>query len=157
VLVVGLLLTWRAGWGLSIRRISFPRLAGLVLAAQAGLHLAFVLSAAGSRQMPAMSGARGTMAGQRLDLLPGGPAMALLHLGAALCLAWWLAAGERLLWRAARGVATVARRTVNRLRPLRPLVVPTAVPMSRGPAIDLAVSLCVLRHALIRRGPPAWS
>ena len=156
VLAIGLPLTWRVGWGLSARRISFPRLAGAVLATQAGLHLAFVLSEAGHDMQGMDAGPGPSMTGARLDLLPGGPSMALLHLAAAICLAWWMAVGERLLWRAARGVANVARCAAARLRRRQPLVVPTSdADLCRSVPVRAAVPLLELRHSVIRRGPPA--
>lgn len=156
IVAVGFLLTWRVGWGLAAQRLRFARLSGLVLAAQAALHLGFVLSAAGGEHtMPAPAAPGAGMMDGRLDLLPGGPTMALAHVAAACCLAWWLAIGERLLWRVARGAAALARRAVSRLR-RRPPTVASPGGSRRQPVAPrvTAPRLLELRHALVRRGPP---
>ena len=102
-----------------------------------------------------MSGPTGQMSSMPLNLLPGGPLMALSHLGAAVALAGWLRAGERLLWRVAGRVAVAVLRTVR-----------AALDFDCGwpnPHLRWAAPArtdgSVLRHRLLihtlqRRGPP---
>ncbi|CUU56827.1 hypothetical protein Ga0074812_10947 [Parafrankia irregularis] len=164
VTACGSLLALRVCWGNTGRRMAPPRLGGLVLGVQAGLHLGFAMTepAHGThRGLPAhgsMTMPTGALDSAGIDLLPGGARMALLHLAAALVLAWWLSVGERLLWRAARGAAAVARRAAGRLRRRRthglcPLPV-LAVARQRRPAADRAPHLVQLVHLVVRRGPP---
>ncbi|MCK9921361.1 hypothetical protein MXD61_05530, partial [Frankia sp. AgPm24] len=159
----GSALALRVCWGSTGRRMSLRRIAGLVACVQAGLHLAFTVTMAPNHEAHAQhgfpTGTAGTAQGvEGIDLLPGGPRMALAHLGAALLLAWWLSAGERLLWRAARGAVAVARRAADHLRRRRrPAVVcplpARATPRCR-PATDRAPQLAHLVHLVVRRGPP---
>ncbi|KPM55456.1 hypothetical protein ACG83_08930 [Frankia sp. R43] len=165
VTVVGFLLTWRVGWGLAARQISRRRLIGLVVAAQGCLHLAFAMASPPGRHPGAGTGMGHIVAHHPesvpgpagVDLLHGGPRVLGLHLLAAVCLAWWLAAGERLLWRAGRRAATATRRIVRRVRrrlaaPPRPVIDPrpTWSHFSRAGAQRLVL----LRYAVARRGPP---
>ncbi|WP_261557228.1 hypothetical protein [Frankia tisae] len=157
VALVGLVLVMRVCWGVSERRVSPPRLLGLVLAVQGCLHVAFVLSAPAGHA--GMGGGRAhAMPASASDLFPGGTTMLGLHLTAAILLAGWLALGERLLWQAARGAIRVARRAVHRLHRLRSgggspaAVTSPLLPALFGPA-GTACSLW-LRHVLVRRGPP---
>ncbi|EIV94675.1 hypothetical protein [Frankia sp. QA3] len=145
--------------------MSRPRTAGLVLVIQLGLHLAFAVSTpavpvSGGGEPPGLPhaehvGATGGGASSGVDLLPGGLAMAGAHLLAAVVLAWWLAAGERMVWRAARGAAVVARRVVRRLRrrvsPQRTVAGGCALPVFRPVWMRRPV---LLRHVVVRRGPP---
>lgn len=153
----------RVCWGNAARRMSPRRIAGLVAGVQAGLHLAFAMTVPpepGANTHHGFStGTAGTAhSATGIDLLPGGPRMALAHVGAALLLAWWLSAGERLLWRAARGVAVVARRAVGHLRRRRrPAVVcplPARTEPRRRPPARRAPQLAQLVHLVVRRGPP---
>ncbi|ORT53456.1 hypothetical protein [Frankia sp. KB5] len=161
VSVIGFLLVWRVAWGCAGRRVSFTRIAGLVVCAQAGLHLAFAMSApAGHHHHPVHPVVMGTLSqpagGPGLDLLPGGASMLAAHLAAALVLAGWLAVGERLLWRVASGAARVAASGLARLlrrggarhvlRAHRPLPIFTAA--------DQVRRWEPLRHMIPRRGPP---
>ncbi len=156
--------------------MSVRRLAAVVVGVQAGLHFAFAVTepagianvsvgaaaGGGSSGVTAITHA-GDMVSQSavpgVDLLPGGPAMAIAHLLAAVVLACWLAVGERLLWRAARGAATAARRVARRL--LR-----RHVGSARPPAADLIPPVwwmrrvsrpALLLHVVTRRGPPVFS
>ncbi|MEX5636664.1 hypothetical protein [Parafrankia sp. FMc2] len=161
VTVVGFLLTWRVGWGLAARQISRRRLIGLVVAAQGCLHLAFAMASPPGRHSGAGAGhlhSEAVAGSGGVDLLHGGPTVLGLHLLAAVCLAWWLAAGERLLWRVGRRTATATRRIVRRVRgrlaaPPRPVLGPRLTFSSSVPAA--AARLALLRYAVARRGPPA--
>ncbi|TCJ32298.1 hypothetical protein [Parafrankia sp. BMG5.11] len=158
---VGFLLTWRAGWGLAAMRVTRRRLVGLVVAVQFCLHIAFAMSAQADHHHPARSDAGGPAAGHLdghgVDLLHGGPLMLGAHLLAAVCLAWWLACGERLLWRAGRRATAATHRLLRRLRRRLALPLPLAcdAPSPLVPCrVSVAVGLQLLRHALARRGPP---
>ncbi|WP_322780031.1 hypothetical protein [Frankia sp. Cas4] len=169
VMGLGAMVTARVCWGSAQGRMSAWRLSALVVGVQAGLHLAFAVTEPTAMANGLAGGASiditdlthsGDMALQSaapgVDLLPGGPAMALAHLLAALVLALWLAVGERLLWRAARGTAAVARRVAGRLLRhrigfVRPCVVRPVQPVRW---LRRAPRLVLLFHVVIRRGPP---
>ncbi|MCL9797671.1 hypothetical protein, partial [Frankia sp. AgKG'84/4] len=117
ITAAGLLLTCRVGWGATADRLSPGRLIGLVLAVQVCLHVAFAISASGGAHHPAPpSAAQVAVVPEHgtVDLLHGGLPMLAGHALAALFLAGWLAAGERLLWRVARGAACAVRRAARR-------------------------------------------
>ncbi len=157
VTAVGFLLTCRVGWGVTARQVSPARLVGLVLAIQVCLHVAFAMSASGGAHHypPPAAGAALVSGHGRVELLHGGLPMIAGHVLAALFLAGWLATGERLLWRAARGAASVARRAARRLRRRTAAFPPSA--FRPPPAVSPhppAARLLPLRHAIARRGPP---
>ncbi|ORT53460.1 hypothetical protein KBI5_06975 [Frankia sp. KB5] len=164
VIGCGGLLALRVCWGCSGRRMSLRRIAGLVTTVQAGLHLAFAMTgrsthSAAFHHHSAAGPVDVSHGAEGIDLLPGGPRMAFAHLCAALLLSWWLAAGERLLWRVARRTAAVARRAAGRLR--RRLYPPTGCPLlparavaRRRPPAGQAPALAQLVHLVVRRGPP---
>jgi hypothetical protein len=80
--------------------------------------------------------------------------MTLAHVAAAAVSAWWLRRGERAAWGLARRIAAVV------LRPARALPVRPPVPAPRVPAASAAACrprATVLRHVVVRRGPPAPS
>jgi hypothetical protein len=155
----GAALAARVCWGVASRRMSMRRLAGLVLCVQAGLHVAFAVTAPGAGSAVGHGSHHGAHGGAGVDLLPGGPAMALAHLCAALLLALWLAAGERLVWRVARGASAVMRRAAGRSRrrrvcPVCPAPPRPAPPVRPRPRVRGLVGLV---HVVVRRGPPVVS
>jgi hypothetical protein len=85
----------------------------------------------------------------------GAAAMTLAHVAAAVVSAWWLRRGERAVWELARRIAAAL------MRPARPLRAPSlplsAAPCSRAAAATPAVRGTVLRHVVVRRGPPSPS
>ncbi|WP_207943054.1 MFS transporter [Actinomadura sp. KC345] len=89
----------------------------------------------------------------------GGTAMTLAHTVAALVAAWWLRRGERSTWALARRVAAAADRPVRLLIAL--LTVEPAAPPRRTPVVTAAGAVMavgrVLRHQVVRRGPPPRS
>jgi hypothetical protein len=84
-----------------------------------------------------------------------GTAMTLAHVAAAAVSAWWLRRGERAVWGLARRIAA------GILRPARGLLIRLPVRTAlRVPAAPVAASrphATVLRHAVVRRGPPTPS
>lgn len=98
-------------------------------------------------------------------LLGASPAMLLGHLAAAVVAGWWLRRGEAALWRLLRLTAVAAREWAVPLRTvLRLLTVllsgaadGTRQVRPRGaPAEDWRLPVAaVLRHSVVRRGPPA--
>lgn len=96
------------------------------------------------------------------------PAMLLGHLIAAVLVGWWLRRGEAALWRLIRLAGSAARELQQWSAPLgRALALVAAVlrgllgmagAAGRGPRPDreeyrLPVA-AVLRHSVVRRGPP---
>ncbi|MFJ5926826.1 hypothetical protein ACIQF6_29955 [Kitasatospora sp. NPDC092948] len=95
-----------------------------------------------------------------LGLTPG---MVLAHLAAAVVAGWWLRRGEAALWRLLRTAALTAREWAAPLRTAVALLValllggPRPAPVRRGGRPEdwrLPVA-AVLRHSVLRRGPPA--
>jgi hypothetical protein len=83
----------------------------------------------------------------------GGGAMTAAHVAAAVVSAWWLRRGERAVWGLAkRAAAGVLRRAL-------PLAPPPPPPRTPRPLATAAPgprpARAVLRHVLVRRGPPA--
>ncbi|NVI88537.1 hypothetical protein [Actinomadura sp. BRA 177] len=88
-----------------------------------------------------------------------GLVMTLAHCVAALVAAWWLRRGERAAWAMVRWVAAAADRPVRLLPAL--LTIEAAVPprpVPVVPAADAGTAIGrVLRHQVVRRGPPPRS
>ncbi|TYB49584.1 hypothetical protein [Actinomadura chibensis] len=92
----------------------------------------------------------------------GGIAMTLAHTIAALAAAWWLRRGERAAWALARRVAGAADRPIRLLLALLAVAARPAAGPPRAaravPAADAAPAVGrVLRHQVVRRGPPPRS
>ncbi|MFE1316525.1 hypothetical protein [Kitasatospora phosalacinea] len=91
------------------------------------------------------------------------PAMLLGHLAAALVAGWWLRRGEAALWRLLRTAALTAREWAAPLRTAVALLTALllgaerpAAPRRAGRAEDWPLPVAaVLRHSVLRRGPPA--
>ncbi|ANZ20946.1 membrane protein [Streptomyces noursei ATCC 11455] len=88
-----------------------------------------------------------------------GIGMLAAHLLAGLVCGWWLHRGERALFALLAALAAAADRSLHRL--LRVLLVGVTVPVAHvGPqrvrrtATAAQPHLAVVRHAVIRRGPP---
>lgn len=83
-----------------------------------------------------------------------GAGMTFAHIGAAVVAAWWLRRGEHAMW-------TLARRVADRPIRLLPalLAVEPAAPPTRTAHEPVAVAVIgrVLRHQVVRRGPPSRS
>ncbi|MGW4382093.1 hypothetical protein [Kitasatospora sp. NPDC004531] len=95
-----------------------------------------------------------------LGLTPG---MALAHLAAAVLAGWWLRRGEAALWRLVRAAALTAREWAAPLRTAVALLAALLLGTSRpaparrvGRPEDWRLPVAaVLRHSVLRRGPPA--
>jgi hypothetical protein len=143
--VAGLVLMTAAGSALAGTERSLATIFSGLLAGQFVLHALF--AAAQHGQQPAH--------GQAMAPSSSGAAMTLAHVAAAAVSAWWLRRGERAVWGLARRIAAVV------LRPARALLVRPPVPAAaRVPAASAAACrprATVLRHVVVRRGPPAPS
>ncbi len=86
----------------------------------------------------------------------GGGTMIIVHVGAAAVSAWWLRRGERAVWALAARLADTVVRPARALlaRPLPPAPRPRVATMISAPA---PLPGEVLRHAVLRRGPPSPS
>ncbi|MFC5747306.1 MFS transporter [Actinomadura rugatobispora] len=86
-------------------------------------------------------------------------AMTLAHVVAAVVSAWWLRRGERAAWTLARRVMVLAGRPLRVLLAL--LGAEPAAPAPRTPVVRAVVPAAsaggVLRHQVVRRGPPRRS
>ncbi|MFB9839446.1 hypothetical protein ACFFNX_45610 [Actinoallomurus acaciae] len=132
---------------------------------QVCLHLWFDFctpSGSGAEPMPMRMGADGMHATGHLALShDGGVSLGMLgaHALAGCLAALWLYAGERALWRALR---TVVEFLVDRTLRLLALLAATGPALGRGPDRvsggrgddEVAPKIAVLRHVLVRRGPP---
>ncbi|MEU9022128.1 MFS transporter [Actinomadura sp. NPDC048394] len=129
---------------------SFWTILGGLLGAEFGLHALFARASAGTSvhhhggaPVPAAHG-------------HGGWAMTAVHLATALVAAVWLRRGEAAMWSLARKVSAAAAGPWRLLlaAALSPAAPPAAPVMpAAGPVRPAAVA--PLRHALVRRGPPA--
>jgi hypothetical protein len=144
VLAVALLAAL-ACWRASRRRLGALRCAAVSAAVQATLHLVYA------------AGAPATPAHGALAMLTG-------HVVAGAAFGVWLAVGEAALWRAARRLAAVTAAGVRSLGVVAALLLAAArcgAPLPRVP-LRAPRSLTpapgpVLRHAVVRRGPPAFA
>jgi hypothetical protein len=84
----------------------------------------------------------------------GGGTMTLAHVVAAVVSAWWLRRGERAAWALARRVAAAVVRPARALRPSPPPR-PPAPRLWTVPARPVAPRSGLLRHVVVRRGPPS--
>ncbi|WP_055478610.1 hypothetical protein [Sphaerimonospora mesophila] len=158
ILLVGWLAVMAAATALAGRQRSPETIIGLVLAAQVLLHQML-----GPARRPGVvphppvahdpAHELGLYEhGEPLSVRAG---MLVAHLTAALITGWWLSRGEALVWSILRRIGV---RAVRWFRPLLGRigagddVVPR--PRSRGPEPVLPGCAVLLRHAVIRRGPP---
>jgi MYXO-CTERM domain-containing protein len=137
------LLAALACWRASRRRMGPVRCALVSAAVQSALHLTFV---AGAPASPGHSG---------LAMFAG-------HVVAGAAFGVWLAVGDAALWRAARRLAAVTAAAVRTLAVLASLLLadggrraPLRLTRLAAHRPLLPVPRPVLRHAVVRRGPPA--
>jgi len=134
VLAVMAAVAWVTGIVVAGRRVGFGRALVALLALQPVLHLTLTLTGHHHVVTSSVASSSGMMA--------------VGHVVAALALAWWLAQGDALLWRAA---ARAARRTFG-FTPWR-----IALPTVRLPIDDERTAPVVRTEDFSdrRRGPPA--
>ncbi|MES9537027.1 MULTISPECIES: hypothetical protein [unclassified Actinomadura] len=143
---------------------SLATILGGLLGGQFALHTLFTAATApAAHTMPethaAMTGAMEPVA---LPTAHGGNGlvMTLAHCTAALVAAWWLRRGERAAWSLARRVAAFADRPIRLLLALLAVepAEPPVSPCRTESAADTVTALGrVLRHQVVRRGPPPRS
>ncbi|WP_182907320.1 MFS transporter [Microbispora sp. H13382] len=144
-----------AGAAVAAGRERSPQaIVGLLLGAQAFLHFLFdVTASAAEAGHPTWHGGLSAQTG-----------MLTAHLTAGLLTGWWLARGEEALWSVLRGIGA---RVVRCLRAVAALVTALSALLGadlaaarrphRRPAPDagrVPHAAGVLRHAVVRRGPP---
>ncbi|WP_405879839.1 hypothetical protein OG762_15110 [Streptomyces sp. NBC_01136] len=147
----GFLTVFAVGCLLGGRERSLVGIGGGMLAAQAGLHLAF--EAADPRMAMNMHGA--TMAHPTAHALT--PYATAAHVTAALVATWWLRRGEAAFWSLLRRTAALVPGLAAWWRvsagafaaPARPDLV------CRNGTAPRPLLQLLLRHAVSRRGPPA--
>jgi hypothetical protein len=148
---------------------SLPTILGSLVGGQFLLHVLFAAcqhrtyaSGGGSGQYDLHAGHLGhdsVVSVGHEGLVPagfGGVSMTLVHLVAAVVSAWWLRRGERAVWGLARKVAATLA------RPAFALLTEPAPPVTRSSSAPRATRTprlrgAVLRHVLVRRGPPSPS
>ncbi|TDB89812.1 hypothetical protein [Actinomadura sp. 7K534] len=139
---------------------SLATILGGLLGGQFALHTLFT-AASGPVHHPAAHGAMTHGPDVMVPVAHGadGPAMTLAHTAAAMVAAWWLRRGERAAWSLARRVAAAADRPIRLLIAL--LTIEPAAPPRRTPLTPAAAAVTatgrVLRHQVVRRGPPIRS
>jgi len=90
--------------------------------------------------------------GHPMSASSGGAAMTFVHVAAAVVSAWWLRRGERAVWALAKRVAAgVIRRVLPPAPPPVLLTRPLGAPVARTGTPGRVL----LRHVVVRRGPPA--
>ncbi|MEW9534306.1 MFS transporter [Microbispora sp. NPDC049125] len=145
VLLVGVLVVMAGATALAGRERPPAAVIGLLVAAQVFLH-----ELLGTAGIPPVSGDPHSHA---LSVRVG---MLTAHLTAALLTGWWLSRGETALWSILRRLGAGA------LRALAPLIALLRADLSgaRGPRLVRFARAgtprprCLLRHAVVRRGPP---
>jgi hypothetical protein len=143
--VGGLALMTAAGSALAGTERSLGTIFAALLAGQFVLHALFAAAQYG--QQPAH--------GQAMAPSSSGTAMTLAHVAAAAVSAWWLRRGERATWGLARRIAAVILRPARALLARPPVRAAPRVPVA--PAAARRPGATVLRHVVVRRGPPAPS
>ncbi|MEX2972526.1 hypothetical protein [Streptomyces sp. C184] len=112
---------------------------------------------------PDQHGAHMGLGGHTAHAMPAmhhaGFGMLAAHLLAGLLCAWWLHRGERAVFALLAALAAVADRSLHRLLGLFVAGVATPVPADglrrfRRPVTSGSLHLAVVRHTVVRRGPP---
>jgi hypothetical protein len=166
------------------RECSMPGITATLLCGQVALHLGFCLAqgrapaaaapsadGGGVHALSGMTGMSGMVdaashSGQAMPMdLMLTPAMFVAHLAATFALGWILRGGEAALWRivraSARRVDALAGLLATVLATARALT-PAACPLDARPDVPWPgeadcgrVETFILRHSVMRRGPPA--
>lgn len=134
-----------AALGLAGRERSHVMIATILVALQAGLHELFNHGAV-TRAVVFEHETHGQGLGLTLGML-------IAHLTASLLTAWWLARGEAAIWAILRRVGVAAARNLDRLLAKGWTPAPTP-PLPRFDRFVRPPLGRVLRHAVVRRGPP---
>mgnify|MGYP001368910861 CR=1 FL=1 len=133
---------------------SLVTILGGLLGGQFALHSLYAAATAPPQPADQVAGhhAGASLAGHESGLV-----MTFAHVAAAVVSAWWLRRGERAAWTLARRVAALAGRPLRTLLAL--LAAEPAAPAPRTPVFRTVVppATGVLRHQVIRRGPPRRS
>lgn len=161
----GFLPVFAAGVLLGGRERSLVGIGGGMLAAQAGLHLAFEAAESRTRTAMAMHGtamAQARMSHGHMVRAHMAHPQALVshatvgHVGAALLATWWLRCGEAALWSLLRRAAVLVP---GLMAWWRVRTAPSPEPVPGGVCGSVAelrpLQQALLRHAVSRRGPPA--
>ncbi|MGW7008601.1 hypothetical protein ACWGCW_38935 [Streptomyces sp. NPDC054933] len=163
---VGFAVIFGLGFVLGGRERSLAGICGVMAVVQIGLHLLFDaapvdagLGSAGSGMpgmaMPGMPGMHHPVMAMAAHHAEGGQAMAA-HAVAALVASWWLRRGEAAVWSLLRQAAALAPGLVAWWRAVAaPAGPPSLGSARRGDTEDRWTRQLLLRHAVIRRGPPA--
>lgn len=141
----GLALMAATGTALAGTERSLATIFGGLLGGQFVLHALFAAAEHGQQAAH----------GQAMSPSSSGTAMTLAHVAAAAVSAWWLRRGERAVWGLARRIAAVILRPARAL--LLRLPVRTALRVPAAPVAASRPHATVLRHVVVRRGPPAPS
>lgn len=153
-LVAAFLLILVPALALTRRERTFATILPAVAVGQVALHVLFAQTVPGHAMvMPAADPAG--HAGMETPAAHGGSsglAMLLMHTVAVLVTSWWLERGEAWLCALARRVARWTLRPLTRVRPV-PVDGP-ARPMRATRRPRAAVGAVIMRHVLVRRGPP---
>jgi hypothetical protein len=140
----GLVLMAATGTALAGTERSLATIFGGLLGGQFVLHALFAAAEHGQLAH-----------GQAMSPSSSGTAMTFAHVAAAAVSAWWLRRGERAVWGLARRIAAVILRPARAL--LLRLPVRTALRVPAAPVAASRPHTTVLRHVVVRRGPPAPS
>ncbi|WP_141579971.1 MFS transporter [Actinomadura sp. WMMA1423] len=142
---------------------SLATIMGGLLGGQFALHTLFTAATSSAHAAPDTHAAMtGAMEPAAIPAGHGGNGlvMTLAHCTAALVAAWWLRRGERAAWSLARRVAALADRPIRLLLALLAVepAEPPARPCRTAPAAAAVTAVGrVLRHQVVRRGPPTRS
>jgi hypothetical protein len=133
---------------------SLPTILGGLLGGQFMLHVLF--SAAAPASMASMHPGHAPLVTRATGYNSLG--MMLAHYSAALVAAWWLRRGERAVWTLTRQVAALAGRPARGLLAAARTTTVTGPVRVPVPVMDVVRPAGhVLRHAVLRRGPPIRS
>ncbi|MFC4566006.1 hypothetical protein ACFO4E_29480 [Nocardiopsis mangrovi] len=156
-LAAGYALVYAIAWAVAGAERGLGTVCGWMMWGQLLLHLLFGLAHSVENGSAPLSGGLHAAAHPVAPVpAPDGsaPGMPIAHLVTALLCAWWVHRGEGAAFALARHVRTMLS-GVLLLRPRRPL---PAAPSGPAPVPDPGVRATgapVLRHSVVRRGPPA--
>lgn len=141
---------------------SLATILGGLLGGQFALHTLFTAATAPHHAPEAHAAMTGAVEPVPVAAAHGGNGlvMTLAHCTAALVAAWWLRRGERAAWSLARRVAALADRPIRLLPALLAVepAEPATRPLRAAPeAAAVTATGRVLRHQVVRRGPPPRS